>query len=114
MATGLAVGLLALALVFWIEAHERRAVLAPIQASPQLRMLGKAVGWVLASSALIVLAQTQGWERGIPVWLAWFSTVAAACLVFAARFTGKHWWVGSAGLVACFIFGALHLLGGVL
>jgi len=114
VATGLAVGLLALALVFWIEAHERRAVLAAIQSSAPLRMFGKAIGWVLASSALIVLAQTQGWERGIPIWLAWFSTVAAACLIFAARFPGKHRWIGSAGLAACAVFGAVYLLGGVL
>ncbi|MEO1043725.1 MAG: hypothetical protein AAFX52_15700 [Pseudomonadota bacterium] len=114
MATGLALSLLALALVFWIEANERRAVLAQVQASAALRRWGSGAGWVLSGLALIVLAGLQGWERGIPIWLAWFSISAVLCLVFIGRFPGKHWWVGSIAGGTALVLGPAYIIGALL
>ncbi|MEM7740316.1 MAG: hypothetical protein AAF225_05900 [Pseudomonadota bacterium] len=114
MATGLALSLLALALVFWVEANERRSVLAQVQASANLRRLGGGVGWVLSGLALIVLAGLQGWERGIPIWLAGFSVTAALCFIFIGRFPGKHWWVGGAAAIAALILGPAFLMTAML
>ncbi|MEM0928790.1 MAG: hypothetical protein AAGI89_05805 [Pseudomonadota bacterium] len=114
MTTGLVLSLLVLALVCWTEANERRAVFAQVRGSAVLRRCGRGAGWVLSGLALIVLAGLQGWERGVPIWLAWFSMTALLCLVFIGRFPGKHWWMGSIAGGTALVLGPAYIMGVIL
>ena len=111
MEYALALSLLLLASVLWVEAHERRAVLGPVRSSSAVRIAVKAVGWVLAAVALLLVAQPQGWERGIPIWLAWFSLAGVAVLLFAGLYPAKHWLLGGAALVVTAIAAIVYFLG---
>lgn len=112
MTTALAVSLLLVASVLWIEAHERRAAFARVRSSAAARRSLKAGGWLLSGAALFVLAAPLGWERGIPAWFGWLSLAGFAALLFSARFPGRHPVVGAVGLAGVIVLGAGLLLGG--
>lgn len=112
MLTSLAFALLLFAVVLWIEAHERRAVFATVQTSVSMRRGLKVGGWVLATLALFLCAEPQGWERGIPIWLAWFIGAAFVALLFSARFRGRHWQLGAAAGAAAVFFSVAAVAGG--
>ena len=65
----IASGILFVASVLWIEANGRRAVLGPVRSSGSVRLAVRLGGWLLAAASLWLVAQPQGWERGIPIWL---------------------------------------------
>ncbi|MEM9839359.1 MAG: hypothetical protein AAF830_09420 [Pseudomonadota bacterium] len=88
---GLAVALMILASILWIEANERRAVLGPARSSGIVRLGLKLAGWFAAAAGLYLIAAGSGWERGIPIALAWFMGAGVLSLLFAARYQGKHW-----------------------
>lgn len=70
--TSLGVCLLYLASVGLFHAHPRRARIRSLNASALLRRFVFVGAWVLAGVALILIAEPQGWERGIPIWIGLF------------------------------------------
>ncbi|ADM10770.1 hypothetical protein PB2503_13664 [Parvularcula bermudensis HTCC2503] len=112
MTTLLAVSLLLIATVLWIEAHERRASFGWVKDSAPARFGLKVVGWGLATIALWLLAQPMGWERGVPLWFGWLSFAAFIALLVAARFPKSQWWVGAFGIAGAVMVGALMMTGG--
>lgn len=112
MAHALAAGLLLTASVLWIEAHERRAVLAAARRSSRVRLGLKLGGWVLALLALVAAAQPQGLERGAPIWLGWFMTAGVAALLVMAFSPRLIPALGAAGLALAVVSGLAWLAGG--
>ncbi len=109
METAFAASLLMLAVAIWIEAHERRAVFADMKASARNRNLAKGAGWALALIALVLMAQPQGWERGIPIWLGAATAAGIVGLLIDARFPGRHveYGVGAAALAGLVLMTAI-------
>ena len=105
MITALAACLLFIASASWIEANEKRAALASVKALPHFRYIARAGGWLFAILALIMLAQPQGWERGIPIWFGWLSLTSFISLMTTALFPGRHLIIGYAA--SAFLFAAV-------
>ena len=50
----------------------------------------RAASWALALVSLVLLAQPQGWERGVPIWLGLFTLAGIASLLVAALVPHRH------------------------
>jgi len=109
---GLAVALMMIASLLWIEAHERRAALGFVQASAAVRVGLKLLGWAAAGLGFVLIARSIGWERGIPVGLAWFMGVAVLGLIYAARFKGQHLALAWLAVGLAIVSGVVMAFGG--
>ncbi|MEM7663464.1 MAG: DUF3325 family protein [Pseudomonadota bacterium] len=112
MLTFLAVCLLYVAVFAFHQAGERRTVFAGLKSSPTKRSAVRWFGWGLAVIALIVLAQPQGLERGIPIWLAAFMLAAFACLLTGSLLPDFHRKSAILASILCLGLGFGVLAGG--
>lgn len=94
MLTGLgALFLLFSACAMLYQADARRGALSVIRKNPEVRTGLRLGAWLVFAVTLVMIAGLQGWERGIPVWLAMFTAVFVSGLFLAAQ---KPEWHGPA------------------
>ncbi|MEM6914571.1 MAG: DUF3325 family protein, partial [Pseudomonadota bacterium] len=95
--------------VAFFESGERRGrVHDVLNITPSPTWLRRS-GWAALLFSLVLFAQPQGWERGIPIWLGALSMAGGTSLLVSALLPRWHLWTGAgAGVVASMaILGAL-------
>ena len=103
--------LLYLACFAFYHAGERRTAFARLKESASSRRRLRLGGWALAIVALFLLAQVQGWERGIPVWLGLFTLTGVASLLVSA-FLPRHHMLTATGSAAGGLVAGMALVWG--
>lgn len=86
------------------QADTRRSAFAVVREQPRVRVVVRAGAWLLFAITLAMLAGLQGWERGIAVWLAMFTTIFIFGLFLSSQKPDWHAPAGCISLVAGFLF----------
>lgn len=92
------------------QADTRRGALSVVRNNSGVRKGLRLGAWLVFAFTLVMIAGLQGWERGIPVWLAMFTAVFILGLFLSAE---KPKWHGPACGVSL-AAGLLFTLGGVI
>ncbi|MEM8636394.1 MAG: DUF3325 family protein [Pseudomonadota bacterium] len=93
------------------QSGQRRTVFAELKSSQAGRRAVRGAGWGLAALALLIMARPQGWERGIPIWLAAFMLAAFGCLLVGSLFPKHHTSSAVLASVCSVVLGASIILG---
>ncbi|MEO0612458.1 MAG: hypothetical protein AAFY83_03975 [Pseudomonadota bacterium] len=101
------------ACTLFVQAHKKRSTIPSVRSSLRAQALLKIVGWILVAGGLYLLAQSIGWERGIPVWLALFIGSALLNLLVHALWRERH--LVTSGVFAVFLvmISGLTFAGGI-
>ena len=90
MSAALAMFLLYLACVGFYQAGAKRTSLERLKTSAAARRSVRLASWGVALVALVLLAQPQGWERGVPIWLGLFTLAGVVSLLVSALAPRGH------------------------
>ena len=91
------------------QADKRRSTFPSVKGSANLRTILRTAACGLLVLSLCLMAELQGWERGIAVWLAALTFVFVGGLFLAAV---KPQWHGTTGLITL-VAGLLLSVGGL-
>lgn len=113
MLVTLATCLLYLACFGFYHAGERRTAFDWLKTSEPARRWLRLGAWALAVVALFLLAQVQGWERGIPIWLGLLTLTGVASLLVSALVPRRHKLTAAGSAAGGLIAGVVLLWGAV-
>ena len=113
MPVALATFLLYLACVGFYQAGATRTSFQRLKTSAGTRQSVRLASWLATLAALVLLAQSQGWERGVPVWLGLFTLAGIASLLVSALAPHRHL-MTAAGSAAGAAIAGIGLLWGAM
>ncbi|MEL7201661.1 MAG: hypothetical protein AAFR27_11715 [Pseudomonadota bacterium] len=109
-----ATALLYIACVLFYQAHAKRSSFDALKNSVSLQWGVKIAAWCVALAALFVLARPQGWERGVPVWIALFMATGFASIFVGSLSSERHLQTGAVAFVGAAVSGLVMVTGGSL